>query len=95
MPISSFEKTGISLSEVTFKNLPDIGILWYWKNLVLNSEIIIDDIEVIVDNKGDSIFGEVTNIKRVTMKFLNKSSGVTVNGDRSAEKLTQSWRKAI
>jgi hypothetical protein len=52
----------------------------------INSEIIIDDIEVIVDNKGDSIFGEVTNIKRVTMKFLNKSSGVTVNGDRSAEK---------
>jgi hypothetical protein len=26
----------------------------------INSEIIIDDIEVIVDNKGDSIFGEVT-----------------------------------
>jgi hypothetical protein len=25
----------------------------------INSEIIIDDIEVIVDNKGDSIFGEV------------------------------------
>jgi hypothetical protein len=36
----------------------------------INSEIIIDDIEVIVDNKGDSIFGEVTNIKRVTMKFF-------------------------
>jgi hypothetical protein len=48
--------------------------------------LVFYDIEVIVDNKGDSIFGEVTNIKRVTMKFLNKSSGVTVNGDRSAEK---------
>jgi hypothetical protein len=28
----------------------------------------------------------VRNIKRVTMKFLNKSTGVTVNDDRSAEK---------
>lgn len=52
----------------------------------INSEIIIDDIEVITDNKGDSVFGEVTNIKRVTMKFLNKSNGVTVNADRSPEK---------
>jgi hypothetical protein len=31
----------------------------------INSEIIIDDIEVITENKGDSVFGEVTNIKRV------------------------------
>jgi predicted ATP-dependent serine protease len=44
----------------------------------INSEIIIDDIEVIVDNKGDSIFGEVTNIKRVTMKFYNYHSYIKI-----------------
>jgi hypothetical protein len=27
----------------------------------INSEIIIDDIEVIVDNKGDSVFGDVAD----------------------------------
>jgi hypothetical protein len=29
---------------------------------------------------------EITNINRITLKFLNKSSGVVVNGDDSREK---------
>jgi hypothetical protein len=78
--VSSFEKTGTSLSAVTFKIFPETT------GKAINSEIIIDDIEVITENKGDSVFGEVTNIKRVTMKFLNKSNGVTVNADKSPEK---------
>jgi hypothetical protein len=41
----------------------------------INSEIIIDDIEVITDNKGDSVFGEVTNIKRVE-PILSKSFSI-------------------
>jgi hypothetical protein len=44
----------------------------------INSEIIIDDIAVVDDKTDDTILGEVRNIKRVTMKFLNKSTGVTV-----------------
>ena len=52
----------------------------------INSEIIIDDIAVVDDKTDDTILGEVRNIKRVTMKFLNKSTGVTVNDDKSAEK---------
>ena len=50
----------------------------------IRSDIIIDDIGVI--NPESSVFGEVTNINRVTLKFLNKSSGVVVNGDDSREK---------
>lgn len=50
----------------------------------IRSDIIIDDIGVI--NQESSVFGEITNINRVTLKFLNKSSGVVVNGDDSREK---------
>jgi hypothetical protein len=50
----------------------------------IRSDIIIDDIGVI--NQESSVFGEITNINRITLKFLNKSSGVVVNGDDSREK---------
>jgi hypothetical protein len=53
---------------------------------IIISEFIAFPVKKVTENKGDSVFGEVTNIKRVTMKFLNKSNGVTVNADKSPEK---------
>jgi hypothetical protein len=41
----------------------------------INSEIIIDDIEVIVDNKGDSIFGELINNNII---FISNNANIVI-----------------